>query len=222
MSAADAYVPNPLELAIKNMYSESNNENVGTRKKEAPVGRLRSHKGASLDDLADMLDKLVSKSMRKLKVEFSPDEGARPFVDSATKVDHPYIYFSVIDSAPKKELKPMVREEIDELTEDKQNRRMGLIYGKRYVNVVQFDIFAPNYTEASAVMKNFEELIFDYSSYLKENGIEEIYLQKRFTDRNLDAYRQHLSVRSLQYYVETERLFARFGETVESVTIGNV
>ena len=216
MNQEITFSQNDLEVALKNKFAKSNNENVGTDKS---VERQRSAQGADLDDLADMLAKLVSKSMRKSKVEFSPNEGARPLTDASTKIDSPRIYFSIIDSAPKQELKPRVREEINELTEDKHNRRMGVIYGKRYVNIVQFDIFAPDYTEANTVMKNFEELIFDYSSYLKENGIAEIYLQKRFTDRNLDAYRQHFSVRSLQYYVETEKLFARFGEVVESVSV---
>ena len=216
MNPEITFSQNDLEVALKNKFAKSNNENVGTDKS---VERQRSAQGADLDDLADMLAKLVSKSMRKSKVEFSPNEGARPLTDASTKIDSPRIYFSIIDSAPKNELKPRVREEINELTEDKLNRRMGTVYGKRYVNIVQFDIFATDYTEANTVMKNFEELIFDYSSYLKENGIAEIYLQKRFTDRNLDAYRQHFSVRSLQYYVETEKLFARFGEVVESVSV---
>jgi len=216
MNPEITFSQNDLEVALKNKFAKSNNENVGTDKS---VERQRSAQGADLDDLADMLAKLVSKSMRKSKVEFSPNEGARPLTDASTKIDSPRIYFSIIDSAPKNELKPRVREEINELTEDKLNRRMGTIYGKRYVNIVQFDIFATDYTEANTVMKNFEELIFNYSSYLKENGIAEIYLQKRFTDRNLDAYRQHFSVRSLQYYVETEKLFARFGEVVESVSV---
>ena len=216
MNPEITFSQNDLEVALKNKFAKSNNENVGTDKS---VERQRSAQGADLDDLADMLAKLVSKSMRKSKVEFSPNEGARPLTDASTKIDSPRIYFSIIDSAPKNELKPRVREEINELTEDKLNRRMGTIYGKRYVNIVQFDIFATDYTEANTVMKNFEELIFNYSSYLKENGIAEIYLQKRFTDRNLDAYRQHFSVRSLQYYVETEKLFARFGEVVESVPV---
>ncbi len=218
MSRETEFSQNDLEVALKNKFAKSNNENVGTDKF---IERQRSAQGADLDDLADMLAKLVSKSMRKSKVEFSPNEGARPLTDASTKIESPRIYFSIIDSAPKNELKPRVREEINELTEDKLNRRMGTIYGKRYVNIVQFDIFAADYTEANAVMKNFEELIFNYSSYLKENGIAEIYLQKRFTDRNLDAYRQHFSVRSLQYYVETEKLFARFGEVVESVSVFN-
>ena len=216
MNPEITFSQNDLEVALKNKFAKSNNENVGTDKS---VERQRSAQGADLDDLADMLAKLVSKSMRKSKVEFSPNEGARPLTDASTKIDSPRIYFSIIDSAPKNELKPRVREEINELTEDKLNRRMGTVYGKRYVNIVQFDIFATDYTEANTVMKNFEELIFNYSSYLKENGIAEIYLQKRFTDRNLDAYRQHFSVRSLQYYVETEKLFARFGEVVESVSV---
>ncbi len=209
---------NELEAILKNKAAYSNNEDVGANKS---VPRQRADKGADLDDLADMIAKLVSKSMRKSKVEFSPDEGSRPLVDASDKVDSPRIFFSIIDSAPKNELKPMVRQEINELTEDKQNRRMGTIFGKRYVNIVQFDIFAPDYTQANTVMKNFEELILNYSSYLKENGIAEIFLQRRFTDRNLDAYRQHFSVRSLQYYVETEKLFARFGEVVESVSVFN-
>lgn len=204
---------NGLEMLLKDRYEKRlNNAESGSSE-----GRLRSTKGADLDDLADMLAKLVSKSMRKQKVEFLPDEGARPIVDQSIKIDSPHIYFSVVDSIPKKELKPMMREEINELSDDQKSRRVGFIFGKRYINIVQFDIFAADYIEANTVMKNFEELIFDYSSYLKENGIEEIYLQKRFTDRNLDQYRQHFSIRSLQYYVETEKLFARFGETMESV-----
>lgn len=209
------YTENELEIALKRKLARSNNESVGMTEEQVP--RQRAAKGADLDDLADMLAKLVSKSMRKSKATFSPNEGDRPKVDFQEKIDHPYIYFSIIDSEPKKELKPMVREEINELTEDKSTRRLGVIYGKRYVNIVQFDIFAANYAEANEVMKNFEELIFDYSSYLKENGIAEIYQKKRFTDRNLDAYRQHFSVRSLQYYVETEKLFARFGGVVETI-----
>jgi len=204
---------NGLEMLLKDRYEKRLNNAEGG----SSEGRLRSTKGADLDDLADMLAKLVSKSMRKQKVEFLPDEGARPIVDQSIKIDSPHIYFSVVDSIPKKELKPMVREEINELSDDQKSRRIGSIFGKRYINIVQFDIFAADYIEANTVMKNFEELIFDYSSYLKENGIEEIYLQKRFTDRNLDQYRQHFSIRSLQYYVETEKLFARFGETMESV-----
>lgn len=210
------HTQNDLEALLRNKFEKSIKNAESNQ-----ADRLRSVKGADLDDLANMLAKLVSKGMRKYKAEFLPDEGARPLIDQSIKIDTPRIYFSVIDSVPKKELKPVVREEINELTDDQKNRRMGFIFGKRYINIVQFDIFAPNYTEANTVMKNFEELIFDYSSYLKENGIEEIYLQKRFTDRNLDIYRQHLSVRSLQYYVETERLFARFGETMESVLTDN-
>ena len=214
-----APVQNELEAILKRKFAESNNESVETNLSSVSTPRQRAAKSADLDDLANMLAELVSKSMRKKKVTFSPDEGERPRIDLEEKVDHPSIYFSIIDSVPKKELKPMVREEVNEMTKDEQSYRIGIVYGKRYVNVVQFDIFAANYTEANAVMKDFEELIFDYSSYLKENGIAEIYMQKRLTDRNLDVYRQHFSVRSLQYYVETEKLFARFGGVVENVSI---
>ena len=70
-------------------------------------------------------------------------------------------------------------------------------------------------------MNDFESLIFNYTAFFKKNGVAEILFEKHFTDRNLDPFRQNLSIRSLQYYVEIERLFTEFvASDIEKVSIG--
>ena len=86
---------------------------------------------------------------------------------------------------------------------------------------MQFHIIASDYRQANKVMNDFESLIFNYTAFFKKNGVAEILFEKHFTDRNLDPFRQNLSIRSLQYYVEIERLFTEFvASDIEKVSIG--
>jgi hypothetical protein len=200
-----------------NNISESPEEIVKEDRVPAPI--TKANKGASLDDFVTMVSMLVTKGMKKMEVEFQPDEGARISADMSKKIDHPYIYYEVIKREPSKELKPRERETIDEITDDKNSRRKGRIYGQRFDCVVQFNFFACDYKTVNKVMNDFEELIFNYSAYLKENGVAEILFKKHFTDKNLDEYRQSLSIRSLQYSVTIEKLFATFDSEIENVSI---
>ena len=179
----------------------------------------KAQKSASLSDFMEMISMLVSKTMKKKGVVFKPDEGARLQVDQVNKVDNPYIFYEVIDRTPKKELKPREREEIIEVTDDKNGRRQGIIYGQKFECTVQFNFLACDYTSVNTVMNDFEDLIFNYSAYFKKNGVAEILFKRHFTDKNLDIYRQTLSVRSLQYYVEIEKLFAAFETEIEAITV---
>ena len=179
----------------------------------------KAQKSASLSDFMEMISMLVSKTMKKKGVVFKPDEGARLQVDQVNKVDNPYIFYEVIDRTPKKELKPREREEIIEVTDDKNGRRQGRIYGQKFECTVQFNFLACDYTSVNTVMNDFEDLIFNYSAYFKKNGVAEILFKRHFTDKNLDIYRQTLSVRSLQYYVEIEKLFAAFETEIEAITV---
>ena len=169
-----------------------------------------------------MVGKAVSKAMKKKKVEFMPDEGARLTSDMLEKLDHPVITYSVIDMVPKGELKPRIRESINERLSGKINMnadRPGHVMGQKFKCIVQFNVIASDYKQSDSVMKDFEDLIFTYTAYFKRNGVAELLFSKRFTDQNLDTYRQSASVRSLQYYVEIEQLYAEFTTVTELVAI---
>lgn len=177
------------------------------------VSLHQAKKSATLDDLMEMISKLISKSGqgKKLNVEFIPDEGSRIYADQNFQIDHPYIFFNVVNAVPTNELKPRVRKTFNEEPE-KDHSRNGIVYGQSFEAIVQFNIFGCDYLQATEVMKFLEDLLFSYTAYFMQNGIAELIFHKRLTDQNLDLFRQKSSIRSLQYYVRYERNFVTYDQ----------
>ena len=198
-------------------------ENVVTSlpERDAP-DRLVAERSADFDDFILMLSKICSKVMKKQKVEFKPDEGIRYSADQVEKIDHPYIFFKLLDSHPTKELKPRIRQDaVPAITNDKDEALTGPheVWGQVFDCTVQFDIFAEGYESVTEVMKKFEDTIFSYTAYFKRNGVKEIRFSQRITDSNLDMYRQKCSIRSLQYALSIEKLFTRFNAKIGDMAI---
>lgn len=187
--------------------------------KNAIQAPQKANKNASLQDFIEMVAMLVSKTMKKRNVILKPDEGARLVVDPSKSLENPYIFYEVIERKPKLELKPREREAIVEASSDNRSNRQGRIWGQKFSVIVQFNFLACDYSTVNAVMNDFESLIFSYTPYFKQNGVAEILFQKHFTDKNLDIFRQSLSARSLQYYLEIEKLTAVFESEIEEITI---
>ena len=68
-------------------------------------------------------------------------------------------------------------------------------------------------------MNTFEELIYAYTHYFKKNGVAEVLFEKHLTDKNFDVFRQRMSVRNLQYYVEVEKLYTVFDSEFKEIQI---
>ena len=98
----------------------------------------KSDKGASLFDFIKMLDKIITLSMKN--VSFVPDEGKTLALDSMKNMDKPLITYKVNKREIKDELKPRVRQEIEELDENNE-KRTGDVYGQRFKCEIQFNIF---------------------------------------------------------------------------------
>lgn len=191
---------------------------VENRKRAAPP--LKATKSANLQDFIKMVAKIVGVALRDQKVEFIPDEGKRLVVDPGEKLENPYITYKVISRTPKGEIKPRERESlIKENTHRDDEGRQGRVYGQKFKCYVQFNIIASEYNEADEVMSIFEDLILSYTHYFKRNGVAEILFEKHFTDENFDIYRQSVSVRSLQYYVEVEKLTVVFDSEIKDIQI---
>lgn len=185
------------------------------------IDKQQADKNCDLDDLFAMINKLVVKALKKDNVEFNPDEGARFVVDQQVPINHPIIQFDVISYEPKLELKPRVINQFIEESDDKNDRwkRHGQVWSQRFKCVIQFNIIGSDYITANKVMRDFEELMFRYSGYFKQQGVAEIVFKSRFSDKNYDYYRQNLSVRSLQYYVEIERNYVSYDTDISGVLI---
>lgn len=197
----------------------SNVSSAGFERKKSPPP-LKAQKSATLQDFIDMVAEIVSKALKDKNVQFIPDEGRRLIVDPGEKLEHPYITYKVISRTPKDEKKPRERESvIIENADNKQEARQGRVYGQKFKCYVQFNIIASEYREADEVMNTFEDLMFSYAHYFKKNGVAEILFEKHFTDENFDVYRQSVSVRNLQYYVEVEKLSAIFDSEIKDIQI---
>ena len=174
--------------------------------------RQQSIRGATLSDFIRMLSGIITKATRERNVIFEPDEGVRIQVDQVKPINEPHIFYSVISRRPCLELKPRERQEINEM--DAAGKiRQGRIWGQRFECLVQFDIISGDYETSDKVMDFFEDVVFNYTSYFKKNGVAEILFEEQITDRNLDVYRQSMSIRSLRYRVWIEKLHTAFDTT---------
>lgn len=198
------------------------NNNIATSITRDNPDRLVADRSASIDDFIIMLSKLVSKALKKSEIEFLPDEGIRLQADQVERLEHPYIFFKIIRCQPQKELKPRIRE--DDITprhfdDDEAERRPREIWGQLFTYLIQFDILASGYKEATKVMNDVEDLIFTYTAFFKRNGVKDIRFTRRETDSNLDMYRQKCSVRSIQYTIDIEKLFSRFDPEIGNIDV---
>ena len=212
---------NELEDLLQTRYEKNRVTNL------YPAGDVRASvtplstaaKNATVEDFISMVTKLSNKALTSLNVEFYPDAGAT-IADPEKKLEKTAILYRVIERKPKNELKMRHSENIEEVVDEKTNKkRLGQIWSQRQDCIIQFDIIASDYATANKVMNSFEDMIFQYSGYFKKNGIAEIYFKKYFTDTSIDRYRQYLSVRSIQYFVEIEKQTTIFNSTLEEIVV---
>lgn len=199
--------------------SSNINHNKTKQDVHQAVGMLRAKKTASFDDFISMTSKLICLTMDDLEyeVEFMPQDNMDRIIDPDVKTDKVFITYNLISRIPLREIKPMPREEIIEKCDVSGEERMGMIFGQRYDCEVQFNIFASEYTIANEVMKMFEDMLFSFTGYMKENGIANILFKEQFTDTDYNIYRKSMSVRNLRYTIETENLIVVFNDKVEKI-----
>lgn len=177
--------------------------------------RLRANRSASLKDFIKMIDKVTTLTFKEENVMFIPDEAKIDFISNDKKLDNPFINYKVIQRIPKKERKPRHRESRQEI--EKNSTRNAEIYGQTFSCLLQFNIFANDWTTAEDVLEKFEDAIFIYSGFFKKNGVSEILFEKQYTDNFFESTRQVLSIRSVVYYVEIEKLTVIMEENIKEI-----
>ena len=177
---------------------------------------LTADKSASLFDFIKMVDKLVSITMKDLKVTFIPDEGKVVYLSNDQRLDNPIITYKLISRKPKGEIKPRFREDFIE-SKDGNTGRVGEIYGQKFKCQIQFNIFASVYEVAEQVMERFEDLMITYAGYFKKNGVAELLFDQQYTDQSFETMRQTLSIRNISYYVEVEKITVIMRESIKAI-----
>jgi hypothetical protein len=206
---------------IHNPFEEmlaQHQKNTQPLNKPSEIKPLKAADNATLDDFIKMLVEICSKALKPWQAELNPDEGAVLKDDDKT-LNNPVILYEVINRVPKLERKPRQLEDIVESTGPDGRHRFGRTWSQRFSCVIQFNIIASDYSTANKVMDTLEDTIFTYTGYFKSKGVAELIFKRHFTDKNYDRYRQWLSVRSLQYDIEIEKLTTVFDTTIEDISI---
>lgn len=178
---------------------------------------LTADRNCNMFDFLKMVEKVVTKTLADLNVEFGPDEIKTIAMSPDLEMSRPMITYKVISRKPDGERKPRKRESIEEKDVEESERRLGEVWGQKFDCVVQFNVWASVYDAAEQVMEKFEEAIFTYTGYFKKNGVAELLFEEQLTDANYDIYRQKVSVRNLRYRVKIEKLTALFQERIREI-----
>lgn len=177
----------------------------------------KSEKGCSLFDCISMIGTLVELVMPNVKYE--ADEGKVITLDAMQNFNRPVITYTVQERETKTEIKPRLRQEVEEIDVKTGEKRVGEIWGQKFKCLIQFNIIASVYKEAEEVMEKFEETIIQHTGFLKRNGVAEIFFDKHITDSHFDTMRETLSIRNLRYYVEIEKNIVMFKEKINQIEI---
>ncbi|MBB1553547.1 MAG: hypothetical protein HG453_005135 [Clostridiales bacterium] len=192
------------------------------------VDRLRAEQSISFDEFIELLVKLVEKALYEDQVKMSPDEGAT-INDRDKPINNPYIFFKIISGKTINSIKPRLMENTirrapghpeyrpDNKYPVKENiEEEGVeVYRHAFEYVLQFDIFASSYATANKVLKDFEELMYDYTGYVKSRGVNELLYDQRLTDESNVQYREKYSVRSVRYILRIDKIFVVTRKLIE-------
>lgn len=178
-------------------------------------------KNANLSDCIRMIGMIVDFDLKKYNVEFTSNEHQIKIRDPEIPFNHPYISYKVISRKPSNEYKPVIREEVNEC-DLYSEQRGGAIFGQTFDCILQFNIFAAESAVADEIMEKFEELILNYTGYLKNEGVAEIYFKEQITDSDYNNFRETLSVKNIRYYVKIDKLMVIFNRRLDDIDINGV
>jgi len=226
MMAQKVVIKNQLEtlLAEHDNITSYIPTKVETKKYRGQAVDMQTAAGsASLQDFIAMVGLIVEYAMDDYNVEFLSDDNDYFSTDDNNRsLNNPMIMHKVLKRVPKNEFKPIVREEVIQ-KDDSGVERLGTMYGMRFDCKVQFNILASEHEVANQVMERFEDLMISYAGYIKNQGVAEFYFIDQYTDSYYKTLREKLSVRSLVYYVEIEKLLVIFNEKIKDIpSLGDV
>ena len=184
-----------------------------------PSGKkiLKAKGNAQLKDFIKYIGLIVETVFEEDHVEYLPYE--KTFVlkeDADVRLMRPIISYRVMNREYKKDtcVVPRMR---DTVVDDEN--RTGEIYSEQFISKVQFQIICMEYNKAWEIMDKFEDLMINYRTFLKEQGICNYYFCNQSEDTYCQDFREIASILTLNYYVETEKNRVIFKENIKNIHI---
>ncbi len=108
---------------------------------------------------------------------------------------------------------PLVTGEYSPLTYAQQDPRLSThiieVYGQWYDNLVQFDCWSTDNSEANRLVVWFEDFMELYTPQLRTNGASQILFWERMRDQTIERWRDDIDNRTTVYYMRTQKIRTR-------------
>jgi hypothetical protein len=116
----------------------------------------------------------------------------------------------------RKELKPRLRESAKDPFVPGYTVE---IYGQWIDSIIQFDAWSNSFRTSERLVTWIESLLKLYAGYIRDCGIANMLFWRRETDRQENAWRQSIPVKSTQFYFRTEELEAVYQRDILKIDV---
>jgi hypothetical protein len=93
------------------------------------------------------------------------------------------------------------------------------VYVQELDNYVQFDLFTRTNYEAEELLEWFEYFMDTFTYAFMYAGIQKMHFHRRLEDSELKKWRTGLSIRSIQYYVRTQKIYVKNVNRIDQINI---
>lgn len=170
--------------------------------------RLKAEENANLFKFFSMVKTIVENTMPDIRL-FSGD---KPPVN----VETPVITYRVRSKEPFRELKPRIRE----IIQDPFNPGYDItIWGWWFNHEIRFHCWDISSSKSQEIADRFEDNVMAYFGVLKERGVSEIFYLGRIEDREEVAWRDDLDKTTCVFRVRLEKIIPVSEKVLEKITI---
>ena len=189
-------------------------------KQQNPSTQMKAKGNAQLIDFISIIGLIIESLYEDSDTKVTYMPRAKAYFsreDADQRFKNPIITYRIMDRKIKDKTSknPQLKESLFE----KDDNRTGNVYSMSYESVVRFQFLALEYNVAYKLMTEFEEMMFEYKSYLKEKGIVNYYfLRQQPDDYNID-FRDVVNELTIDYHVETQKNTVIFKENDKTLII---
>jgi hypothetical protein len=93
------------------------------------------------------------------------------------------------------------------------------VYIQEFDNLVQFDLFTRTNYEAEELVEWFEYFMDTFTYAFMFAGVQKMYYYMRLEDDELKKWRTGLSIRSIQYWIRTQRIYVKNVNRIDQINV---
>lgn len=213
----DLLTEQDVTLLNRHTYIQNEFKSTPVNEVDKKDKRLRAKGNAQIRDFISMVGLIVESLFEEQHVEYLPYEKTYPIrEDMDQTITHPYIAWRIIhrEYRDRSAIGPYIRDELF----DKEGRS-GEVSSEAFQTRIRFYIINTEMNSCWDLMDEFEDMLIDYKSHIKQQGIVNYYFDQQLEDDFAQDFRDIVSILTLDYIVLTEKNRVIFRENTKSILL---